>query len=383
MMTKRPEESFVQPLEGVGGRSPARRASGSLRPRSGSRITICAMALLSLCALFATGCKRPAPEVRRPQKVLVAVAAETDEGRTLRLSGTVEAERSMSLSFSVPGTIQEVLVQEGQRVVRGQALARLDGRAFQDALGIAQAKANQAEDAYRRLEPLHRNATVPEVKWVEVESGVQQARLMLSMAKKNLEDAVLRAPQDSVVERRNAEPGGSALPGVPALVLVQTKNVLATVPVPERDVASVKVGQPAHVTVAALGRAFEGTVREVGVSADPLTRTYPTKIALGNPEGLLRVGMVVEVILRQGPSARAVVVPPEAVRLDEGGSPCVYVVGDGKKLRRQPVKVSGYVGDRISVAEGIAPGDRVVTSGTPMLADGMIVEVVQDERARN
>jgi membrane fusion protein (multidrug efflux system) len=328
-----------------------------------------------LLCLGGSGCRQPEPQAAPPQIVTVAVARQTDSARDLRMSGTIEAERSTALSFAVPGTIEEVLVQEGEAVRSGQALARLSARSYKDALGITKAKADQAEDAYRRLEPMHRNRTVPEVKWVEVETGVQQARMALSMAQKNLDDTVLRAPEPGIVARRNAEPGATAIPGSPAILLVQTRTVLATAPVPETQVAGVKKGQAARIVVGAVGRTFEGAVREVGVVANPLTRTYTVKVAVANPEGALRIGMVAEVLLRQENPILAVIVPPEAVRVDETGKPCVYVVGQDGKLHRQAVEVTSFLGEGTALAKGVAAGERVVTSGSPMLADGMFVKV--------
>ena len=345
-----------------------------------SRRRASASATLLVCALMAvsaTGCgQKPAP-APPPQSVTVATAVESDSARTLRMSGTIEAERSTALSFAVPGTVEAVLVQEGQAVGSGQVLARLGSRSYTDALGIAKAKADQAEDAHRRLEPMHRNRTVPDVKWVEVETGVQQARLALSMAQKSVDDTVLRAPESGLIARRNAEPGMMAAPGIPALMLVQTRTVYATAPVPETQVAGVRKGQRASVVVGALGRTFEGTVREIGVAANPLTRTYEVKVAVRNSDGALRVGMVAEVLLRQDNPVRTVVVPPAAVRIDEAGRACVYLVGPEGKLRRTQVEVSGFLGEGTAISSGVAPGDRVVTSGSPMLADGITVKVVE------
>lgn len=328
-----------------------------------------------LLLLAASGCRRAESQAAPPQVVQVAVAQQSDSARDLRMSGTIEAERSTSLSFTEPGTIEEVLVQEGEFVHSGQALARLTAASYKDALGIAKARADQAEDAYRRFEPMHRNRTMPDVKWVEVETGVQQARLALSVAQKGVDDTVLRAPESGIVARRNAEPGATAIPGIPAITLVQTRTVLATAPVPETQVVGVKKGQAGRIVVGALGRTFEGTVREVGVVANPLTRTYTVKVAVPNPDGALRVGMVAEVFLRQEKPSQTVVVPPEAVRVDEAGNACVYIVGPDGKLRRQAVEVSGFLGEGTALAHGVAAGDRVVTSGSPMLADGMTVKV--------
>jgi RND family efflux transporter MFP subunit len=224
---------------------------------------------------------------------------------------------------------------------------------------------------------MHRNRTVPDVKWVEVETGVQQARLAVSMAKKSADDTVLRAPESGVIARRNVEPGRIGAPGIPVLTLVQTRTVFAAAPVPETLVAGVRKGQRASVEVGALGRRFEGTVREIGVAANPLTRTYEIKVAVPNRDGALRIGMVAEVLLPQENPTRSVVVPPAAVRVDEADRPCVYVVGPEGKLRRTMVEVSGFLAEGTTVAGGIAPGDRVVTSGSPMLADGITVTVVE------
>ena len=251
-----------------------------------------------LAALVLVGCHRSALPPPPPPVVQVARAVRTDSARDLRLSGTIEAERSTALSFAIPGTVAEVLVQEGEVVARGQILARLSAASYRDALAIAQAKADQAEDAARRMEPMHRNRTLPDVKWVEVETGLEQARRALSIAEKTLDDANLRAPADGIVARRNAEPGATAAPGIPVFILVQTRTVLATAPVPEMQVSRIRKGQAARVVVSALDREFTGIVREIGAVADPLTRTYPIKVAVSNPDGALRVGMVAEVHVR-------------------------------------------------------------------------------------
>lgn len=328
--------------------------------------------------LILAGCRKTEPDQPRPQAVKVAAARETDGSRDLRLSGTIEAERSTNLSFLVPGTIEVVLVEEGEVVRRGQPLARLTVATFEDALGIARSTLAQADDARRRLEPMHRNHTVPEVKWVDAYTSVEKARHSLSMAQKNLDDTVLRAAEAGIVARRHVEPGTTAVPGAPVITLVQTRIVLATAPVPETQVATVLHGAAARVTVAALGKTFAGRVRDVGVLADPLTRTYTVKVALSNEEGLLRVGMVAEVFLHQAGATTTVVVPPEAVRLDETGRTCVWVVEPNDRLRRQTVVVSGFLGEGTALSEGVRAGDRLVTSGSPMLADGVTVSVVAD-----
>jgi len=205
--------------------------------------------LVALCSgvVLLSGCEQEqeAVIVTSP-KVRVASVRRADVSRQLRWSGTIEAERSVVLSFPVVGTVAQVLVEEGQIVKRGQVIARLQSSSYQDALGIAKAKSNQAEDAYRRLKPMAENKTLPEIKLVEVESGLAQARLSVSLAAKNVQDSVLRAPENGLVAKRSVEPGASVAPGVPIITVMQTDTVLAAAPVPETQIAQIRKGWPGH-----------------------------------------------------------------------------------------------------------------------------------------
>ena len=258
-------------------------------------------------------------------------------------------------------------------------LARLSARSSQDMLGIAQAKARQAEDAYRRLEPMYKNKTLPEIKMVEVEEGREQARLAVSMASKAMDDTVLRSPEPGTILGRKAEPGMNMLPGMPAFTLVQTSTMIATVPLPEKQVPQVHKGDPATVVITSSGQSFEGQVSEVGGAADLLTRTYPVKVAIPNKEGVLRVGMIAQVRLRRPSTEPALLVPPEAVQIDAAKRNYVFVVDSEPRVHRRQVRVLGYLKEGVAVSEGVTARDRVVVSGTPMLGDGMLVRVRERE----
>jgi RND family efflux transporter MFP subunit len=339
--------------------------------------------VLSLYLLL-TGCKQPAPvqATAVAPSVIVTPVVKSGAGRELHLSGSLSAERSIALSFATLGVVQQVMVQEGQAVKRGQVLAVVERRGFEDALGIAEAKAKQAEDAYRRLLPIYNNKNLAEVKMVEVETGRQQARLAVSMARKNVEDTVLRAPVAAVVASRNVEPGASASPAAPAFTLVQTGTLMATAPIPETLVAKVQRGTPARVIVQALNTSAEGVVREIAVVANPLTRTYDIKVALPNPDGALRVGMIADIYLKVGDTEGDLVVPPEAVRVDENGAPYLFVVAPNKTLQRRQVRIVRFAGEDLALTGDIREGETVVISGTPMLAEGVAVRPIEQSTRR-
>lgn len=325
--------------------------------------------------LALAGCQKDATDsVQLPPMVRTSVVTSSDSAGALVLSGELEADVSVAVSFRTLGTVQKVLVSEGQAVRAGQVLAVLDGGFQKDQLASAQAKVLQAEDAWNRLAPMHKNGTVPEIKWVEVETDRAQARSMVSTALRGVEDATLRAPLSGIVAKRSVEPGEQAPVGLPAFTIVQTGTMLATVPVAEKDVACLRSGAPARVRVDAIGQELSGKVREIGIEANPLTRTYKVKVAIPNPKGLLRVGMVSEVRLRVPGGRPAVLVPAAAVLVDAADHRFVWVETDGV-VRRRLVRVCGFLKEGVAVDSGLSAGERGVVSGTPMLSDGLHVRV--------
>jgi RND family efflux transporter MFP subunit len=309
-----------------------------------------------------------------PPVVRVFQVGLADSSNGLLLSGELEADMSVAVSFKGLGTVESVVAREGQVVRKGQLLATLERGALEDQHAAAKAKASQAEDAWKRMEPMHRNGTLPEIKWVELETGLEQARSMEAIARRNLDDARLLSPIDGVVARRNVEAGEATPVGAAAFTIVRTGTMLSAVSVSERDVASVKVGDPATVDVPAVGRIVSGRVRDIGVQADPFTRTYKVKVAIANPSGALRIGMVTRTNLRVPGRAGVPVVPVSAVLVDENERRYAWIVTDSV-VHRRFLRLGGFAGEGLEVDSGLVAGEVVVASGTPMLSDGVRIRV--------
>jgi RND family efflux transporter MFP subunit len=151
--------------------------------------------------------------------------------------------------------------------------------------------------------------------------------------------------------------------------------MLAVVSLPEKQIARVRKGDSATVTIDALGRSFEGKITDIGISADILTRSYPVKISVPNKDGLLRVGMLAEARFRHGDAGKAIVVPSQSVHVDGAGDNHVFVLTAASTLQRRRVKLLGFLKEGTALSDGVNEGEQVVTSATPMLADGMLVRV--------
>lgn len=232
-----------------------------------------------------SGCSGSQKEGRDSKEIPVEIVkvAKTVPADTRNYVGTVEEVVSSSISFQVMGNVERVLVGEGQKVREGQLLAVLDKATLENAYNASAASLRQAEDAYARMRTLHENKSLPDMKWVEVESKLEQARSMERISRKNLEDRNLYAPFGGVIGKRMVEAGENVQPGQPVFSLLRIEAVNVKIAVPENEVATLG-DQAAMIKVAALGgQCFEGKVTEKGIVANPISHTYEAKIRLEKP----------------------------------------------------------------------------------------------------
>ena len=335
--------------------------------------------LLAVGATLAVGCSfgtttsRPAQAIP-VRTITVSVSAGASLGR--EYVGVVEEESATALSFPVQGTVSSLTVGEGQRVAQGQLLAKLDERNLQSVYNGARASLEQAEDAMKRLQQLYDNKSLPEIKYVEAQTKLEQARSMEEVARKNLDDSRLSAPFGGVIGQRQVETGENVLPGQTVYTLLKTDVVKIKIPVPENEISNIGSQSRARITVAALdGRTYEGTVQEKGVTANPVSHTYEAKIPLRNADGALMPGMVCRVTMESDSSARAIVLPNRAVQVTGRGERFVWCVRDGRAAL-VPVTVGALTETGVVVTGGLAGGEQVIVDGYQKVSDGMNVDVL-------
>lgn len=334
-----------------------------------------ACVLFPVAAILFSGCARtekaqPAP----PVKVTVQPVSFSHAEGGRSFSGTVEASKNSTVSFSVPGTITDIYVEEGQRVAKGQLLARVKNGSYVNASNIADAELAEARDAYARLKKLHDADALPEIKWVEVQNKLKQAENAAEMSKRTVSDATLHSPVSGVVSHKFANVGQTVVPAEPVFEILTVNDIMIAVSVPESEIGTVAEGQSATVRFNSLGiDSLTGKVTRKSVVADPLTRAYTVKITIPTADGRILPGMVGEVLLSDAgnktDSVADVVLPSQAVLLGSDNRTFVWLVEDGKATRRF-VKADELSAGGIVVTDGLAEGDSVIVAGMQKVGTG-------------
>ena len=308
----------------------------------------------------------------------IAVETETVKtgsdllGRTY--VGTVEEESATSISFTGAGRLPRVYVEEGQTVRAGQLTAEMDKTQAQNMLAAAEAQMKQANDALTRMKQLHDNGSLPEIKWVETQSAVEQAQAALDLAKKNLADCSVRTPVGGIVGKGVKEAGETVLPALPVASVLNINHVRIVVSVPEKEIANFTPKTPTTISVEALGgRTYQGGTITKGIEADGTTHTYDIKIHLQNTDHGLLPGMVCQVKVNGSTAAAQMSVPITAVQQNAQGKKFVWAVKDGK-AHRSIVTIGRASGNRIAIEEGLTEGDVIIIEGYQKLSEGVEVK---------
>ena len=349
-----------------------------------------AIVLAPALALVVASCSRPtaAPEPVRAVKLMTVQVGQMHAQP--EFAGEVRARTELRLGFRVAGKILHRPAEIGQRVKRGDLLAQLDPQDLRLATQAAQAQVTQAQTSRDlAVNELQRAQSLKEQNFISgVEGDRRQATLNAAQAQVAQVQAQLKAqsnqsgysdlvaPMAGTITAVEAEPGQVVAVGAPIVRIAQDGPLDVWFSVPESSIAAIGVGSAAQVRVWSTGAVYQGSVREKGALADPVTRTFQIKLAL-EPDVRLPLGSTVTVIARDLSSKGQAVIklPTSALKQDASGSAVWVLEPASMTLRSQPVQLVAADGNEVVVASGLEPGMQVVIAGVHVLTQGQKVSI--------
>ncbi len=357
------------------------------------RTGTCAAALLITTSLLLSGCGAGAPgtaeasEGKDPkaektvEAVPVEAVAATRRAVAASYTGTaaLEARAESQVVAKTSGVALAVLVEEGQQVRAGQPLVRLDPDRARLAVAQSEAQMRKLENNFQRAQKLIGQQMVSAADVDQIRFDLENARAQYRLATLELSYTTVVAPISGVIASRSIKTGNFVQINTPIFRIVDNSRLEATLNVPERELATLRPGQPVTLVADALpGKSFPGTVDRIAPVVDAGSGTFRVVSGFGEDAAGLQPGMFGRIRIDYDQRADALVVPRLAL-LDDG-DPAVFRVRDGK-VARVPVKVGYAEGPWVEIREGLAVGDKVVTAGKVALRDGTAVQVIGEKPA--
>jgi RND family efflux transporter MFP subunit len=294
-------------------------------------------------------------------------------------NGVIGTREELRLSFKVAGIVRNIAVTDGDTVRGGQTLATLELAEIDAQLEMARQLAGKAERDRDRAERLRADKVISAEELESLRTQAEVARAQLRTAEFNRRYAVIVAPRDGIVLRKLVEEREFVSAGQAVLLLGQLAGgYVVRASLADRDVVKLRLGDPATVTLDAWpGVSLRGSVTEIPGGAAENTGLFEIEIDLEPAPVNLVSGLVARLVIEPAAAGAATLpyVPIAAVIEADGDRAAVYVVENGI-ARRRPVRVAFIAPEAVALADGVWPGEQVVTDGALYLRDGERVEIV-------
>jgi multidrug efflux system membrane fusion protein len=346
--------------------------------------TLAALALLG-------GCGKEAKQAEPPRAVNVVRVTASAGALGASYTGDVRARYESVLGFRIPGKIAARLVDVGERVVAGQALAQLDPAdqklqsvAARQQVLAAQSSHEQAKTDLARFTDLHRQNFVSAAEldrrktaYEVAEAQLAQARAQLRIYENQSDYTVLKADHAGVVTGIGAEVGQVVAAGQMVAKVARPGEMEVAINVPENRLAELRGAQEVRIGLwAAPERRYRGRIREIAPSAEPVTRTYTVKVSVLDADAEVQLGMTATVHIGGNGGGQVMRLPPTAL-FQKGAEPAVWVVDPGSaEVSLRPVRVARYTDDAVIVSAGLVAGEMVVRAGVHKLFAGEKVRIL-------
>jgi RND family efflux transporter MFP subunit len=368
-------------------------AGTRLNPRLGIGLLVAVgvliVSLVGFRLVHALGAKKPVTHTAAIPSVTVTEVGVTRVPTTIEIIGNIAARYDMPIGVEGDGgRVAAIYVEAGDHVKKGQVLARLNVAVLQAqvanleaALEQSRAEAELADAEYRRAmavgsagalsveETQRRQSTA-----ATAAAKVKFAAAQLAEARARLARTEIRAPADGTLLTRNVEVGQTATPGGEALFrLSEGGEVELRGQVAEQDLPLLRIGEEAVVRLSGTSPAYPGKVRLLGAVIDPQTRLGSVRVAL-QPDPNLRPGAFARAEVTVSNAERKVL-PQTAVLTDDKGT-YVLIVTAQNTVERRAVRVSGIVGNHVTIADGVKEKEEVVATAGAFLEIGETVKPV-------
>lgn len=308
--------------------------------------------------------------------VTVTTLKDTIFNHYLDIQGSVDTKENILIQPEFNGTLTSLTVKAGQRVAKGQILARVDDAGMSQQLASAENQYSLAKTTYERQKNLWDKKIGSEIQFLQAQTQMISAQKAVAQIKAQLSKTVIRAPFTGTIDEVFVEKGQVVSPSAQGLMrIVNLANMYVATTVPESYIGKLKMGDLVDVYLTSLGKTYKGKVRQVGNFINPNNRSFGIEVSLPNPDNLLRPNQVAKLKITDYTNKNAIVVPTGVIQEDGTGSNYVYVVqeSNGKTGTAKKVIVEiGKSSDNVTeIVSGLSVNDIIVVEGVNTISNGM------------
>lgn len=316
----------------------------------------------------------------RPALVTAAVVTDTVFKHYVEVQGNVATDQNVVLNAEYSGVLTQVYVKEGQRVSKGQRLAKIDDGGLASQVAQQEAQLALAQTTFERQKRLWEQKIGSEIQYLQAKTNFEAARNATQQLRSQLAKTVITAPFSGVVDDVIADPGQVVVPGqTPVIRLVNLSNMYVKASIPETYLKNVAIGTQVKVNLASIDKNFTGTVRQVGNYINPNNRSFDIKIAIPNEDGLVKPNLIATVKVNDFTAENAITIPENILQENAQGQTIAFKykpINDSLGVAERLILETGLSYENHTLVKaGLKKGDTIIKEGAKTLRDGQKVTI--------
>ena len=300
----------------------------------------------------------------------------------VEVQGDVETDENIIIYPEFSGILSNIYVKEGEKVNKGQKLAKIDDGGLSSQLAQSEAQLSLAKTTFERQERLWDKKIGSEIQFLEAKTNYNAMQKSVDQLRAQLAKTVIRAPFSGVIDEVISDQGQVVSPGQNQLFrLVNLKDMYITAEIPENYLGKVTKGSQVLVEINSIGKEFEGEVEKVSDFVNPNNRSFSVKVSVPNPEGFVKPNLIATVKLNDYTAEKTIVIPQSILQENAQGESIAYYVepkNDTVNVAKKAVLKTGLTYDsKIEVLSGLKEGQKIIVEGARTIRDGQEVKVKQ------
>jgi RND family efflux transporter MFP subunit len=296
------------------------------------------------------------------------------------IQGNVETNENILIFPEYQGLLTRVYVKEGQKVSKGQLLAKIDDGGLSSQVAQMETQYELAKTTFERQERLWNQKIGSEIQYLQAKSNMEGLQNSVNQMRAQLGRTAVRAPFTGEIDEIITEQGQVVAPGgQPLMRIVSLDNMYVKASIPENYVSSIRKGTSVKVSFPALNEQVNGVVKSVGNFINPSNRTFEIEIDVPNKGKTIKPNLVAKLEINNYSKENARMIPANVIQENSKGEKYIYVVteqsGDEAIALRKQIETGLKYEGQIEVLSGLEDGETIVSAGALTLKDGAKIKI--------
>ncbi|WP_271392348.1 efflux RND transporter periplasmic adaptor subunit [Aequorivita sinensis] len=318
----------------------------------------------------------------RPALITAEVIKDTVFKHYVEVQGNVETDQNVVLNAEYSGVLTNIYVKEGQRVSKGQRLAKIDDGGLSSQVAQQEAQLALAKTTFERQERLWEQKIGSEIQYLQAKTNYEAARNTTNQLRSQLGKTIITAPFRGVIDDIISDPGQVVVPGqTPIIRLVNLSDMYVKASIPETYLTNIKKGTRVEVNLASINENFTGTVRQVSNYINPNNRSFEIQVEIPNKDGNVKPNLIATVKVNDYSAENAITIPENILQENAAGETIAYIykpINDSTGVAKRIIIETGLsYGNHTEVKSGLKKGDTIIKEGAKTLRDGQKVTIKQ------